>query len=184
MKYIRLLLILFFLFPLSVVASSEEVKIKCPTNIKKGEEIECSITGSSSYYISGLELSYILPEYVEKINTTVDESWEGTEENNLFLLYTDENKITSFNIGSIKLKANKDFESINIKIDYLSYGDSEFQKKIIIDKENVNNVKNKDEFKEVKKNNLIKYVIIILIIGVIVVGIIIYIKIRSDKNEK
>ena len=184
MKYIKILLLTFFLFPLSVVASNEGAKIKCPTNIKKGEVVDCIITANSSYYISGLELSYTIPEYVEKISATVDETWEGTEENNLFLLYTDDNKIDEFSVGSIKIKTNRDVEKIDIKINYLSYGDSEFQKKVIIDKENVNNVENKGKNKEVKKNNYIKYVIIILIIGVIVVGLFIYIKIRSDKNEK
>lgn len=184
MKYLKIIIFIFFLFPLSVLASNEGVQINCPTNIKKGEVVDCIITGSTSYYISGLELSYILPEYVEKISTTVDETWEGTEEDNLFLLYTDDNKLNSFSIGSIKLKANEDIKNIDVVIDYLSFGDSEFQKRIIIDEENVNNVENKEENQEVEKNNYVKYVIIILIIGVIVVGIFIYIKIRSDKNEK
>lgn len=184
MKYLKIVLIVFFLFPLSVVASNEAVRFECPTNINKDEVIECTIRGKSTFEISGIELSYILPEYVEKISATVDETWEGTEENNLFLLYTDENKIEDFPIGSLKLKVKEELKSIDIKIDYLSYGNANFEKKVIIDSENVNNVKNKKENKEDKKNNYIKYVIIILIIGVIVVGIILYIKTRSGKNEK
>ena len=43
MKYIKILLLTFFLFPLSVVASNEGAKIKCPTNIKKGEVLIAKI---------------------------------------------------------------------------------------------------------------------------------------------
>lgn len=184
MKYIRVIIITFFLFPLISLADENRVLVECPKAVKTNQEIECLITGYSSFSISGLELEISLPDTVEKISSTVDKGWQGTEENNLFLLYTDEFKKDTFPIGTITIKPKENLESLDIKVVYLSYGDEYFQKKEILSLKDVKQTETKKEKEQRPKNNYFKYVIIILIIGLIVVGAIIVKKLRSGKNEK
>lgn len=182
MKNIKLILLLLFFFPISVFADTEHVLVECPKDIKKNTEFICKISGISDYSVSGVELKYQLPDYITYINGTIDTTWEGKELNNTFYLYTDKTKNVSFNIGELKLKSNKNLESLNIEIVNLIYSDSEFQEHTIID--NVNNVKTNEKKEVEKKNNNFKYVIIILIIGILVVSFLIYKTTRSGKNEK
>lgn len=183
MKYISLLVIAFFCFPLSLFADTGYVMVECPKDVKKGEEIECKISAYSIYEISAIEYGFILPDGVTKVKTTVDDIWEGTEEDDLFLLYTDENKVGTFDVGTIFLRTSTDMDKIVVGTNRLIFTDSSFQERIIVDDTNVNQTENDKEIKNHKKNNFIKYGIILLIIGVFIVIVIIKIR-RSGNRER
>ena len=184
MKKLKVLLLIIFLFPISVFADSEMVSVECPSNIKKDKEFTCKVLGASSYDVYSVELEYVLPDYLTKVSADVDPIWQGQGINDKFYVYTDVPKKVSFNIGTLTLKSNKDINKIDINIIEAIYSDSNYEEHYIIEKNNVNNVEINDKKELEKKNNNSKYVIIILIIGTLVVGFVIYIKIRSGKNEK
>lgn len=183
MKKLKWLVLLIFLFPISVFADTEMVLVNCPNKIKADKEFTCTITATSEYDVYSVEMEYVLPDYIEQVNSTVSADWQGSNINNKFYVYTNVPKKVSFDIGTLTLKSNKDLESLNINVVELIYSDSDFQDHIIIKKDNVNNVVNESKKEVEKKNNNFKYVIIIMIIGAIVVVILTY-YIRSGKNEK
>lgn len=183
MKKLKWLILLIFLFPISVFADTETVLVNCPDKIKKDTEFTCTITATSEYDVYSVEMEYVLPDNIEQINSTISDIWQGSNVNNKFYVYTNVPKKISFDIGTLTLKSSENLESLDIKVVELIYSDSEFQEHIIIEKDNVNNVVNEPKKEVEKKNNNFKYVIIIMIIGAIVVVILTY-YIRSGKNEK
>lgn len=183
MKKSILLITLFIIFPTSTSAIDNGVKIECPSNIQKGEEFFCDITGHSDYEVSALEYEFVLPNYVEKKGFKVSEIWQGDEEDNLVLLYTDENKKNDFAIATIYLKANSDIKQVNIDTKWLLFGDGDFNDHILIDKKNdVNELQEKSKIKKNKDNNSEICVIISLIV-VIFLSITSYI-IHRKENKK
>lgn len=166
MKKKTIFIILLILFPLPIFADNR-VNIECPNEYKKNDVIECIIMAESVYEVSAIDFKYSLSSNIELEEFNVDDIWQGTNENNEAMLYTDVNKIGIMNIGIIKLKIlnNDEFQ---IKTDYLSFFDKNFEENIIVDNINVNNNEKKMETK--KYDN--KYGIIILIIVVFVLLII------------
>lgn len=182
MKKLYLLLI-FFLFPVSVFATNNNITVECPTEIKKDEEITCVVKAKSDIPLVSIELEYKLPEGIKQINQEIDSSWEGKAKENAFYLYTNKGK-SDFNLGTITLKSTKEYKNVELIIEKHVIGDTNYEEHIIIDKTDVNNVETKKEKETEEKNNIFKYVIIIMIIGTIVVGFLIYKRTRSGKNEK
>ena len=189
MKKIITLLSIFFLFPLSVFAENQavNVSIECPSEILKNTEITCSVKAKSEIDIVSVELNYKLPKEIEVKSSTIDPIWQGSSKANAFFLYTNKPLKNEISLGTINLISNKDLNKINLEVTKLIVGDSNFNERTIIDLENVNNVNNMEKEskkEEEEKTNIFKYVIIILIIGTIVAGFLIYKKTRSGKNEK
>ncbi len=165
MKYLRYLLIIFLLSPLSTFAL-EEIIVNCPDNIKKNENFKCEISGTAPYKVSAIEYEFELPNYIQKIDFKVDEYWQGTEEDNLAILYTDENKESPYRIGIITLKSSKDINHVEIRTKYLLLGDDDYNEHIIKARD-VNDMKTEAEKENNKQNLNLKYGIIILIVVVI-----------------
>ena len=159
---LMMILCLTLFLPGSVYADDLGVSVKCPSDIKSGEEFTCDLIGYSRYKVSSIEYYYSIPDNVEKLGFTINDIWNGSDEDNKLYLYTDTNQINIFKIGTFSLKANEDLEKINISTDYLVFGDSDFNEHVLVD--NVN----KEDSSNVKKKNMIKYGIIVLIIGILV----------------
>lgn len=176
MKYLRYLLIIFLLSPLSVFAS-EEIIVNCPDNIKKNENFTCEISGTAPYKVSAIEYEFELPDYIQKIDFKVDEYWQGTEEDNLAILYTDENKESPYRIGIITLQSSKDINRVEISTKYLLLGDDDYNEHIIKARD-VNDMKTEEKKENNKKNLNLKYGIIILIVVVIFIITLILIRKR------
>lgn len=158
-KYIFIIIFSFLLFSKEVKAL-ENIIVDCQ---KEQEYTICQIKGKSSYEVSAIEYRFSLPDNIKKIEFKIDESWEGDEQDNLVMLYTDENKKETFSIGTIKLNGSKEISSKDIKLENLIFYDADFQEHII---KNVNKEKNNNNSKKTS-NNIIKYCVIISI-GIIV----------------
>lgn len=158
-EYLIVIIISFVLFP-NTLKAEENLDIKCQKN---NEYTECQISGKSNYEVSAIEYRFSLSNDIEKIEFTVDESWQGDEEDNLVLLYTDNNKKGDLKIGTIYLKSDNNISSKDIITESLIYYDADFQSHVI---NSVNNEANKDN-KEKNSNNILMYCVII-IIGILV----------------
>lgn len=178
----KLLLLLLLLFPLSANAEEGQVLVNCPEEVKANEEFVCEITGYSPYEVNGIDYRFELPNGIEKVNFEVDPIWEGYEEDNILLIYTDTNKIGNFNIGKITLKSVSDLDEISLSTTKLQFSDETFETHDIV-VEDVNNVENNTENEEVKNNNFILYVIIVLVIIIAIAIMIVIIKMVVKKNR-
>lgn len=167
MKYLKYIILGIIFLPLNVLAL-EEITIKCPEVINKNEDFSCEVIGNAPYLVSALEYEFSLPDYIDKKDFKVDSSWEGDEESNLVLLYTDENKESPFKIGTITLNSSKNIDIVDIETKYLLLGDEEYQEHLIIEKKDVKEVESTNKLDDNKKNNYLIYGIIILIIVVII----------------
>lgn len=167
MKVFKLLILMLLLFPLTTYAEQNNIMVYCPSNVQKDEQFICEIIGYSDFEVSAIEYQFKVDEKYEKIDFIVDSTWEGSELNNIVLLYTDENKIGKFNIGKIVLKSKEDKKNPQVETIKLTFGDKKFNEIVIVD--NVNNMESKKEKKPTEKNNYFKYVIILMIIGVLFV---------------
>ena len=166
MKKKTIFIILLILFPLPIFADNR-INIECPSEYKKNDVIECNIMVESDYEVSAIDFKYSLSSNIVLEQFDVDDIWQGTNDNNEVMIYTDVNKIGIMNIGVIKLKIN-DNNKFHLTTEYLSFFDKKFEENIIIDNNNVNT--NKNEGETIKPDN--KYDIIILIIVVFVLLII------------
>ena len=178
-RFIYLLLII--LLPLAV--NAEGVNVKCPDKINDNEDFECIITGEATYKVSAIEYEFSLPDYIKKISFEVDPIWQGDEEDNLVLLYTDENKESPFNLGVLTLNSSKDTDKVDIKTEYLLFGDDDYNDHRLVEKKDdvKDAVKEDKEENNKKKNNSI-YVIIVIAIIVIVVLAFIFIFLKRRKG--
>lgn len=184
MKYFKYLLLLIALFPLSTLALEEEVIINCPDNIIKEKEFKCEVIGNAPYKVSAIEYEFKLPSYLEKKKFEVDPSWEGGEEDNLIILYTDENKGSPFKIGVITLVSSKDIDYVDISTEYLLYGDDDYNSYVIKERGNVKDVESVEEKVDKNKNKNSIYVIIIMIIVVLCLLAILFALIKRKRVRR
>lgn len=183
MKRFKYLILLIILIPLNVLADENNISIECPSNISKGNKFTCEILGLSTYGVCAVEYEFILPDNISKVSFKVDNIWQGYEEDNLALLYTDEDQIGVFPIGIIELIANEDIDEVNIETKWLLYGDSEIGDHILIDKDNgVNETQENSKINENQENINKKYVIIISIIVILIIVVLAYIFIIKRKK--
>lgn len=162
------------LIPSTVMGLEEYLTIDCN---KIDSNTECSITGTSNYYVSAIEYKYELPKDITIKGYIKDSSWEGENDENIISLYTDENKIGNFSLGKLILSSkrkitNKDIKSISLKL-----YDENFEEHIISVKDNENDV---NEVKS-ESNNIHKYVIIIIGIVISIAVIVLILKKGAKK---
>lgn len=170
-----------FLFPLSVFATKQEdIIVNCPKNIKKDEQFTCEILGTAPYKVCAVEYEYTLPDYIKKIDFKVDEYWQGEEENNLAILYTDENKESPYRIGKITLISSKDLEKLDITTKYLLLGDDDYNEHIIVSRD-VKDMKTEKENSFNPKQIYPKYGIIISIVMLVSMAALILIRKKVNK---
>lgn len=163
-KYFIFVIFIFILFPSSVKAS-EKIDIECTDT---GGYTKCQVIGKSNYEISALEYRFSLSDGIKKVKFEVDESWEGTEEDNLVLIYTDKNKNGTFIIGTLILESKKKITSKDIMLETLIFYDADFQQHVIT---NVNK-EEKSANNEKTCNNKIWYCVIISI-GIIILCVVV-----------
>lgn len=172
MKKIIFLSICLLLFPLGANAS-ENVYFNCPKTLKQNEEVTCVVTGNSSFPVSGIEIKFTIPGNIEKVDFIPDKSFQGDEEKNRILLYTDVNKSGVFNIGLLKIKAKDNVNNFKVINNYTLFTDEEFMDHIII--QNVKDVESKIKKETRPILTYIGYGMILLII----VGGLTYIVIKN-----
>ena len=164
MKKIRILLLIIFLFPFSVLAE-ELITYDCPKDYKLNDTIECDLKVNTNYNLSAIDFE--IDSNVEIKGFINNENWQGSMEKKRIMLYTDVNKTGLINIGKIKLKINKD-DDIKFEFKNILYYDENFEEIDISKEKNVNNEKTKEQIEQESKNSKKNYVIIILIIAVFV----------------
>lgn len=179
MKYLKYLILIILLFPIHVWGL-EEIMVNCPDIIKKNENFNCEISGSAPYKVSAIEYEFELPNYIQKIDFKVDEYWQGTEEDNLVILYTDENKKSPFQIGTITLNSSKDINHVDIDTKYLLLGDDDYDEHLIVARD-VKEMKTEEKKENNKKKLIFMYGIIILIVVVICMTTLILIRKKVKK---
>lgn len=166
-KYI-IFIMFFVLFPLSISAQELDLILECPNNIAKNEEFKCSLKAKTKLKVSAIEYEFDVPEDITYTKFEKNKIWEGDEENNLILLYTDENKTGTFDIGDLYFTASKDINEVKLNTLYLLFCDEEFNDHLVIKKEeNVKKVKRDNKKETNKRIEVILCVIIVLIIGTI-----------------
>ncbi len=163
-----IVLIFFLLSPSSVLA--ESIWLECPKEVNKNEEFTCAVKGYSSYEICALEYQFAIPSSLQKIDFQIDPIWQGGEYENKVVLYTEDNKVGDFEVGTITLKTSKKFNSDDIKTTWLLFGDKDLQDHVIIDhkEQSVNDLEKNDKNHE---RSLYFYLIcgIIVVVGIFII---------------
>lgn len=127
--YKLLLLILFITLPINNVNASSKLDLDCKEYGKVGEEITCTIIGTSDKLISSIQAKLSTSGNIEINKFTTNPIWEGSGENNSLDLYTEENKTNTFPIGTltITIKDNSDNKNGTITIEKIYYYDHNFK---------------------------------------------------------
>lgn len=103
-----LILLLAFIIPSKVFALTASISLECDSITKKvGETISCTLYGNSDAGISAVESAVIYSSDLTINNVSVNSSWQGTYEDESFLLYTDSNKAGKFEIAKINVTSSK-----------------------------------------------------------------------------
>ena len=122
-----LLIIVFFILPNDVNASSKLI-IQCPDKGIINSSITCNLTGTSDKPISSLSAKISTKEDIEFISFTTNSIWEGNGDNGTIELYTDKNKTSPFEIGTITLKLGRTSNKIGtIIVSDIIYYDNNFK---------------------------------------------------------
>lgn len=104
-----LLMFLLLLIPMKVNALTGNINMSCsPSVANTNGNIVCNITGTSDEEVSAFSANIGLSSNLEYVDFKADPIWIGDASSNLIGLYTDENKIGTFNIGvlTVKVKDN------------------------------------------------------------------------------
>ena len=125
-KFILILIIL-FIIPNYVNASSTII-LDCPNKGNPNNTITCNLKGSSDKPISSLSAKISTKEDIEFTNFTTNPIWEGNGNNGSIELYTDVNKTSLFEIGTITLKLGSTSNKVGtIIISDITYYDNNFK---------------------------------------------------------
>lgn len=115
-----------------------QLNLSCDkTNGLGGEEISCIITGTvdSASQVSSLSSQIKLSENLEFVSFTTNSIWEGVGDDGNIQLYTDENKSSTFDIGTFTIRIKEGVtnttESITLEDNYLY--DEKFEEHEVID---------------------------------------------------
>lgn len=183
MKYIKLLLLILFLLPLNIFANELDIRYECPEKIKSNEQFTCQVKGVTNLKVSGLEYEFKIPNYLTFINFEKNHTWEGGEENNLIILYGLEDKTNEFILGKMTLLSKETINNVDIETNYLVFSDENYEDHIVIDRKQLDDVKEVKikEKKDVNKSNKIVVCVIIIIIALTI--ILLLLKKRRRKKE-
>ncbi len=91
------------------MAYTGSVTIVCDKEKLTDDEVAtCTIKGITSDPVSSLSMKLGAGENLAISNLSIDQSWEGTGENNDIEIYTDENKTDTFIIGTFNVAIGSD----------------------------------------------------------------------------
>ena len=100
----RVLLFLFLIIPFSVFADT--VKLTCPDEIASGEEFTCSIEGNTDKIVTSLVMNARFGSDLKMISFVPDGNWQGDGAGGDITLYTADDMVKTFKIGTLKLRNN------------------------------------------------------------------------------
>lgn len=100
----RVLLFLFLIIPFSVFADT--VKLTCPDEIASGEEFTCSIEGNTDKVVTSLNMKARFGSNLKMISFVPDGNWQGDGAGGDITLYTADDMVKTFKIGTLKLRNN------------------------------------------------------------------------------
>ena len=100
----RVLLFLFLIIPFSVFADT--VKLTCPDEIASGEEFTCSIEGYTDKVVTSLKMKARFGSNLKMISFVPDGNWQGDGAGGDITLYTADDMVKTFKIGTLKLRNN------------------------------------------------------------------------------
>lgn len=100
----RVLLFLFLIIPFSVFADT--VKLTCPDEIASGEEFTCSIEGNTDKVVTSLNMKARFGSNLKMISFVPDGKWQGDGAGGDITLYTADDMVKTFKIGTLKLRNN------------------------------------------------------------------------------
>ena len=100
----RVLLFLFLIIPFSVFADT--VKLTCPDEIASGEEFTCSIEGNTDKVVTSLKMKARFGSNLKMISFVPDGNWQGDGAGGDITLYTADDMVKTFKIGTLKLRNN------------------------------------------------------------------------------
>lgn len=153
MKKIKglILLLVMFVVPYKVMAFEGSLSLNCtPTTVKPGEEISCSLRGTSSGNVNNFKANITLSNGLSIINYTPASGWNGSDVvDNRIASYNNGDKTGSFDIGTLKIKVADDANlgNVNIGIVDIEYYD---------DSENSNSISSASATVEIKNEEIKK----------------------------
>ncbi len=108
-------------------AFTKEVNITCEnTELNVSESTTCKMTGNTDEAISGLQFYLTSNDKIEIQDIKTSSIWEGDGLDGNVGLYTDENKMGTFDIGTFKIKAKKGGK-VKVKAEKISFSTSSFE---------------------------------------------------------
>ena len=97
-----LFVFLIMLFPISVYANS--IRLDCPNEVSIGSQFTCTITGNTSSNISSLVTNIVIPSELKFLAFIPVEGWQGDGADGEIALYSADNFIGNFEIGTLKFQ--------------------------------------------------------------------------------
>lgn len=123
MKKKVILLIIIFLFPIIVKASS--VTLSCDSDIVRNNTLTCTVKGNASTLVIGLSMKVKTGNNITFKSFTPNSKWQGDGEEGKIDLYTSEDIKGNFNIGTIIFNINQVLNGLDssISLNQISFYD-------------------------------------------------------------
>ena len=127
-NYKIIILMLFLLIiPHKYVNASSVIVMECPNKGNPGNIITCNLKGTSDKPISSLSAKISVNGEVEFVSFTTNSIWEGNGNNGVLDLYTDVNKTSLFEIGTVTLKLGSNSNKLGtVIVSNIIYYDDKF----------------------------------------------------------
>lgn len=105
-KLFSIIIFMILILPFYVKADTGNISISCPSGVKSGESVKCTIKGSSANEISGVESTINLSDNLEVVSFTLSDNWQGDDvSDGKISVYRDETVKDEFTIGYLMIRA-------------------------------------------------------------------------------
>lgn len=109
-KLFCLVIALILFIPISVKAENRLI-LDCPKKVNSNSNVTCTLSGYSDSNVSSLSTKLNLSNNLEFVSFTTNSIWQGGMNNGKIDVYTDNNKINQFTIGTVNIKVNESADS-------------------------------------------------------------------------
>lgn len=121
-----ILITLMIIIPCNVMALEGTFEVTCtPTQVMPGEEVSCSIKGTSSDVVNNIEAKFSVSNGLEVIGFTPATGWSGEDlstSNDQISIYNSSSSDISgnFNIGTLKLKVSDTASNGTLNLNFMN----------------------------------------------------------------
>ena len=121
--------LLLVIIPVNVKALTGNVYLNCnDTTLTLNEETTCSITANINEEVATInKMQITVGSALTLVSTTPDSIWEGSGEDGLLKLYTDEFKKGTFNIATFVIKGASETSGAKVSLEDVVLADAKYQ---------------------------------------------------------